>query len=716
VEYAKASPEDILIRIEAFNRGPEAAPLHLIPQLWFRNTWCWGDDPEPEPSIQVGPAAKDAICLVADDSDALPLPNLPFAYRIGARFLYGEPSGVPLFTDNESNSERLYGVPNGRPYHKDAFHRAIVNGETRAINPKLAGTKACIDYRFLAPPGGSVVLRLRLSPERMSNPWDQFEDIVRDRRFEADEFYEAVHPPKATADERRVQRQAFAGLLWTKQIYLFDVNKWLEGDNARYRPPGSRQWIRNRHWRHLNSMRVLSMPDKWEYPWFAAWDLAFHTVPLALVDPEFAKQQLWFMLFEQFQHPNGQIPAYEWEFSDLNPPVHAWAVWRVFNMDRERTGQADREFLEKCFHKLLINFAWWVNKVDSAGNNVFEGGFLGLDNITVIDRSERLPGGAVLEQSDATGWMGMFCLNLMRIALELAGSNPVYEGLALKFFEHYIYIGAAMKRMGGRNYSLWDEQDGFFYDVLRYPDGKFEKFRVRSLVGIVPLYAVEELRPGAIEHLAEFRTNFLWFVKNRQGLTNNCCHLVNKGGECVYELTVVDRKQLRRILDRVLDPAEFLSDYGIRSLSKRHGEHPFVFGHNEVRYDPAESENKIKGGNSNWRGPIWFPTTFLIIDSLRKLGQGWAEDRATLAGDSRIGDLTEVAGDIANRLIRIFTRDEHGRRPVYGGARKFQEDPHWRDLILFYEFYHGENGAGIGASHQTGWTGLVAALIDEWRR
>jgi hypothetical protein len=717
VEYAKAAPEEILIRIEAFNRGPDAAPLHLIPQLWFRNTWCWGDDPEPEPSIQMGQASEDAICLVADDSAALPPRNLPFTYRLGSRFLYGEPSGAPLFTDNESDRKRLYGVPNGRPYHKNAFHRAIVNGEAGAVNPGLQGTKACIDYTYAVPAQGSVVLKLRLSPERLSRPWDDFESILQDRRLEADEFYDAVHPPEATADERRVQRQALAGLLWSKQIYLFDVNQWFDGDNTRLRPPSSRQGIRNRHWRHLNSMRVLSMPDKWEYPWFAAWDLAFHTVPFALIDPEFAKDQLWFMLFEQFQHSNGQIPAYEWEFSDLNPPVHAWAVWRVFNMDRERTGQADREFLEKCFHKLLINFAWWVNKVDSAGNNVFEGGFLGLDNITVIDRSERLPGGAVLEQSDATGWMGMFCLNLMRIALELARTNPVYEGLALKFFEHYIYIGAAMKHMGGRNYSLWDERDGFFYDVLRYPDGKFEKFRVRSLVGIIPLYAIEELRLGAIEDLTEFRTNFLWFVENRRQLTDACCHPVHKNGECVYELTVVDRTQLKRILDRVLDPAEFLSDYGIRSLSKHHGEHPFVFGHNEVRYDPAESENKIKGGNSNWRGPIWFPTTFLIVDSLRKLGQGWGEDqRPSENGRQPAGGLTAAAEDIANRLIRIFTRDEKGRRPVYGGARKFQEDPHWRDLILFYEFYHGENGAGLGASHQTGWTGLVAALIDEWRR
>jgi hypothetical protein len=712
VEYAKASPEDICIRVEAFNRGPDDAPLHVIPHLWFRNTWCWEDEPQPEPSIGVAPCSAEAICLVADDSTANPPENLPFTYRLGRRYLYSEPGGTPLFTDNETNRERLYGVPNSRKYVKDAFHRAIVNGETGAINARCTGTKACIDHACVVPAGGSAVLRLRLATDGSIDPWEDFDAIVEHRRDDADEFYEVIYPPKATGDECRVQRQAFAGLLWSKQIYLFDVQRWLEGDNTHYRPPDSRNWIRNRHWRHLNSMRILSMPDKWEYPWFAAWDLAFHTIPFALIDPEFAKEQLWFMLFEQFQHPNGQIPAYEWEFSDLNPPVHAWAVWRVYNMDRERTGHPDREFLEKCFHKLLMNFAWWVNKVDSAGNNVFEGGFLGLDNITVIDRSDRLPGGAVLEQSDATGWMGMFCLNLMRIALELAQCNKVYEGTALKFLEHYIYIGSAMKHMGGRNYSLWDEDDGFFYDVLRYPDGRFEKFRVRSLVGIIPLYAVEELKLSSVEKLRDFRTNFLWFVKNRQALTQACCHAIQKDGEELFELTILDQHQLRRMMERLLDPAEFLSDYGIRSLSKYHHEHPFAFGNSQVRYDPAESENKIKGGNSNWRGPIWFPTTFLVIESLRKLGHGFEGNGVV----GTAGDLPAVAGEIANRMIRIFTRNDKGLRPVYGGTKKFQEDPHWQDLILFYEFYHGDNGAGLGASHQTGWTGLVAALIDEWRR
>ena len=718
VEYAKVSEEDIAVRIEAVNRGPEPAPLHVIPHLWFRNTWCWTAPPASEPVIYRDAAAQDSVCLVADDAHATPLANLPIEYHLGKRYLYGPPGGEALFTDNETNRGRLYGERQQRKFVKDAFHRAIVNGELDAVNGAGTGTKACLHYQSLVPPGGSFVVHLRLAPQPLPGSLQDVDRQVAERRQEADKFYEAIQPPNASEDERRIQRQAFAGLLWTKQIYLFDVGLWLDGDDPRNPPPGSHQFIRNRHWRHLNSMRILSMPDKWEYPWFAAWDLAFHTVAFALIDPEFAKEQLWLMLFEQFQHPNGQIPAYEWEFSDLNPPVHAWAVWRVYNMDRLRSGRADRAWLEKCFHKLLINFAWWINKVDSQGNNVFEGGFLGLDNITVIDRSERLPGGVILEQSDATGWMGFFCLHLMRIALELAGENKAYESLATKFFEHYIYIGAAMKHMGGRHYSLWDEQDGFFYDVLRFPDGSFNKFRVRSLVGIIPLYAVERLELDWIQPFKEFHTNFEWFIKNRREITDSCCHYLERDGKRLYELTIVDEQQLQTMLQRVFDPAEFLSDYGIRSLSKFHGDHPFVYSGNEVRYDPAESENKIKGGNSNWRGPIWFPTSFLILESLRKLASGYGTsfciDLPAEAGGSRT--LKELADELANRLIRIFTRNDAGVRPVYGGLAKFQHDPHWKDLILFHEYFHGENGAGLGASHQTGWTGLVAALIEEWRR
>jgi hypothetical protein len=495
------------------------------------------------------------------------------------------------------------------------------------------------------------------------------------------------------------------------------VRTWTDGDCPLWPPPANRLTLRNQHWQHLNSMRVMTMPDKWEYPWFAAWDLAFQCVAFALIDAKYAKDQLWLLLFEQFQHPNGQLPAYEWEFSDLNPPVHAWAVWRVYNMDRIRSGKADRPWLERCFHKLLINFAWWINKVDRAGNNLFEGGFLGMDNITVVDRSMRCSDGSVLEQSDGTGYMGMFCLNLMRIALELAKENEVYEGMAVKFFEHYTYVAGAMKHMGNRDYQLWDEADGFFYDVLRFPDGRFRKFRLRSLVGLIPLFAVERLEVNWIEPFKEFTRNFQWFLKNRYDLVANVVHKVEEKGQVTYALTIVDRHQLSRLMDRLWDEQEFLSDYGIRSLSRCHAAQPFEFDGQFVGYEPAESDSKLKGGNSNWRGPIWFPTTFLLIESLRKLGKAFGP-QFTLHPPATGGKpitFPQMAREIADRLIRIFTRDAAGRRPVFGGARKFQEDPYWRDLLLFYEYFHGDNGAGLGASHQTGWTGLVASLIDEWR-
>jgi hypothetical protein len=719
VEYAKASPEDLVVRITAWNRGPEDAPLHLLPQLWFRNTWAWRDESDPEPEIAAGTAGAAFRSLVADDTKAVPPRNLPFTYRLGKRYLYLPAGGQLLFTNNETNGPRVFGkgAVSRSPFTKDAFHRHVVGGEP-ACNPDESGTKACGHFRYSVPAGGSVTLRLRLTAETLALPLDDVDRIVLERHHEADEFYDEIHPERASQDERNVQRQAFAGMLWSKQIYLFDVSRWLEGDNKNWPPPESRKHIRNVHWRHLNSMRILSMPDKWEYPWFAAWDLAFHCSPLVLVDPEFAKEQLWLLLFEQFQHPSGQIPAYEWEFSDLNPPVQAWAVWRVYNMDRIRSGAGDRAFLEKCFHKLLINFAWWVNKVDREGNNVFEGGFLGLDNITVIDRSERLPAGAVLEQSDATGWMGMFCLNLMRIALELAKENKAYEGLATKFFEHYVYVGAAMRRMGGRKYQLWDEQDGFFYDVLRYPNGHFEKFRVRSLVGLIPLYAIERVEQFWIDNFPEFKANVRWVTKNKEHLTRDVCHLHERDGISVLVCAIVDRHQTEGLLRRILDPEEFMSPFGLRSLSRYHARHPFRFGEKTVEYEPGEATSKIKGGNSNWRGPVWFPTSFLMIESLRKLGRAYG-DELTVPADGRDGTpipLSEAARQIADRMIGIFTRGADGRRPVYGGIRKFQDDPHWRDLILFHEYFHGDTGEGLGASHQTGWTGLVASLIDEWRR
>jgi hypothetical protein len=712
IEYAKESPEDVCVRVEAFNRGPDAAELHVLPHLWFRNTWSWTDPPSSEPTIRVGKISGEHVTLVADDSTAKPLQNIQLQYALGRRYLYAA-SGELLFTNNETNASRLNppGISRG-PYVKDAFHRYVVNGE-QCVNQRQVGTKACIHYRNQVAAGGSMVWRLRLTENEMTSPLREVDKIMEEKKRDADEFYEAIHPPKATAAEKLIQRRAFAGMLWEKQIYLFDVNRWFEGDNIP--PPEGHKKTRNIHWRHLNSMRVLTMPDKWEFPWFAAWDLAFQCTTLSLVDPEFAKENLLALVFEQFQHPNGQIPAYEWEFSDLNPPVHAWAVWRVYQNEKVRTGKGDRAFLEKCLHKLLMNFAWWVNRVDSAGNNIFEGGFLGLDNITVVDRSEKFPGGAILEQADATGWMGFFCLYLMRAALELATVDNAYELLATKFFEHFIYVGAAMKKMGGQNCQLWDEQDGFFYDVLRLPDGAFNRFRLRSMVGLIPLYAVEVIDRQDLDPYPEFLGNVEWFIRNRPDLVGNACYSVE--GQR-YVLSMVDAGQFARVLQYIWDPEEFLSPHGIRSLSKYHEQHPFCFKGACVGYEPGESTERIKGGNSNWRGPLWFPTTYLLIRSLVKFSRALGPDFAvTTPGSSGqpIKPLT-MAAEVADRMIGLFRTDERGHRPCSGPHRKFQEDPYWRDYWLFNEYFHGDSGQGLGASHQTGWTGMVANLIDEWRR
>ncbi len=726
VQYAKSSPEEIVARIEAVNRGPEAAALDILPHLWFRNTWAWGPGSwgpgeHAEPAIRPGPHGKDFISLLTDDSKMEELTNVPIRYRLGPRVLYGPPGGAMIFTDNETNGEVVYGSGNlsRKPYCKDAFHRWLIHKED-CINHEQTGTKAAIHYRFQGvPPGGSAVLRFRLSEDpAIVAPLADVDSVIALRRAEADAYYETIHPPQASEDERRIQRQALAGLLWTKQSYIFNVHQWLDGDDPGSPPPAARRSIRNQHWRHLNSMRVMTVPDKWEYPWFATWDLAFHCVVFALIDAQFAKDQLKVLLFEQFQHPNGQLPAYEWDFSDLNPPVHAWAVWRVYNMDRIRSGKADRDFLERCFHKLLINFTWWVNKVDRAGNNIFEGGFLGLDNIGIFDRSQPLRNGAVLEQADATGWMGMYCLNLMRIALELAKEDQTYEDLATKFFQHYAYVASAMKHMGERDYQLWDEEDGFFYDVLRYPDGRFEKLRIRSLVGLIPLFAVERLEAGWIKPFKDFSACLEWFLKNRGDLIRGVVHTIEKKGDVTHILTIVNEAQLTRIMQRVFHPREFLSPYGLRSMSKHHQAQPFECGGNRVCYEPAEAESKIKGGNSNWRGPIWFPTCFLLIESLRKLAKAYGDDFRVFLPEISEGAHTfpEMARVVAQRMIRLFTRDAFGRRPCFGGNRTFQEDPHWRDHLLFYEYFHADTGAGLGASHQTGWTALVACLIDEWRR
>jgi hypothetical protein len=755
IEIAKEDEESFVFRVTAHNRGPERAPLHLIPNLWFRNTWAWtGRTATPEISV------LDGVGLLADDSHAPPLAGLLADTRLGPRVLEVPSAARVLFTDNETNAPRVSGSGTSRSaFVKDAFHRFIVDGESGAVNPAQRGTKACAWMQFDVEPGASAALSMRLRPHdgRAVATAAELSAIVEQRRAEADAFYASVHPANASAEERNVQRQAFAGMLWTRQSYLFDVDIWLDGDDPAQPPPDNRHRGRNSRWRHLNSMRILSMPDKWEYPWFAAWDLAFHSVVFALIDGEFAKEQLWLMLFEQFQHPNGQIPAYEWEFSDLNPPVLAWAVWRVYNMDRIRAGEADVAFLEKCFHKLLLNFTWWVNKVDREGNNVFEGGFLGLDNIAVFDRSSPLPGGAVLEQSDATGWMGMFSLAMMRIALELSKTNETYEGLATKFFEHYVYIGAAMKvTHGGR--TLWDDGDDFFYDVLRWPDGTVVPFKLRSLVGLIPLYAVERLEGKWIEPFPLFRTNLEWFLKFRSDIVEHCVSTVQRDGDFTHVLAVVDQQQLEKLLARVVDANEFLSPFGMRSLSKFHERHPFVFDSATVGYEPAETAAWLKGGNSNWRGPIWFPTTFLMIETLRKLEKAFGgavrvtvehDQSSTTAeadGDARAGEgigagahrprlpalpqaplasgevgLTGLAGMLADRLIGIFLPDADGYRPVYGprGSRKaelYARDPHWRGLVLFHEYFHGDTGEGLGASHQTGWTGLVANLIDEWRK
>jgi hypothetical protein len=718
VEYAKAGAEDLCIRIEVCNRGPEDAAIHVLPHLWFRNTWSWGPTPLAAPSIHAGPSTKGSVCLVADDTGAEPLRNLLHPYSLGPRYLYADAGGVPLFTDNETNFKRVYGPEsqNRTLYVKDAFHRHII-GREDCVNPAQKGTKACIHYANVnVPAGGSVVFHLRLTDQPKPALLADVDRVVAERRRDADAFYATVHPPGTGEDERRVQRQALAGMLWTKQAYLFDVNTWLEGDDPTRPPPEWRKGLRNGHWRHLNSMRVLTLPDKWEYPWFAAWDLAFQCLPLALVDPEFAKEQLWVLLFEQFMHANGQIPAYEWEFSDLNPPVHAWAIWRVYNMDRQRTGRGDRMFLEKCFHKLLINFAWWVNRVDAEGNNVFEGGFLGLDNITVVDRSQKMAPGMTLKQSDATGWMGMFCLNLMRIALELSRENQAYQGLATKFFEHFVYIGAAMRHMGKRDFELWSESEGFFYDVLRFPDGSFHKFRVRSLVGLIPMYAVDLLSEEELAPFPEFQANVEWFLRNRKEFTRWCVRPMERDGKKSYLLSLMNESQMSQLLARLWDPAEFRSPHGPRSLSKFHQANPYGYMGAEVHYEPAESTSKIKGGNSNWRGPIWFPTSFLLIESLRTLSVGYGSSFHVHAADEAPVTLGEMAQGLATGLISLFLRDDSGRRPIYDDQRMFQEDPNWRDYLLFYEYFHGDTGQGLGASHQTGWTGLVATLIDEWRK
>lgn len=714
VEYAKKGPEDICINIEIVNRSEESATLHIIPHLWFRNTWSYKEKGTPQPRIIPGETGSDFVTLIADDTMCDSPELLNFPYKLNKRFLYADKGAELLFTNNETNEEQFSGGKSKTPFVKDAFHRKIIHNE-EAVNPERKGTKACLHYGPVTFEGGEKKsFRLRLTDDPLENPFSPHKRTLDERKKEADEFYEAIQPKEASLEEKQVQRQAFAGMIWSKQIYLLHVNQWVQGDDPSHPPPYSRRSIRNVHWRHLISKRILSMPDKWEYPWFAAWDLAFQAVTFGLIDIEFAKKQVWLLLFDQFQHPNGQIPAYEWEFSDLNPPVQAWATWRLYKMEEERRGKGDLSFLKKCFHKLVLNFVWWVNRIDSSGNNVFEGGFLGLDNITVIDRSSEIPGGGRLEQSDGTGWMGMFCLLLMRIAMELAKRDSDYEVMATKFFEHYVYIAAAMEASENRQVQIWDEEDGFFYDVLSYPDGHQERIRVRSLVGIIPLYAIDFLTESELKNLPEFGENFYWFLRNRKDLTSRCITEVEVEGEKRYVLALSRLEKIKRVLGRVWNPEEFRSPYGIRSLSKFHEKNPYELLGSRVEYEPGESRARLKGGNSNWRGPIWFPTNFLLIESLKRLHEavGTETKIPTVDGESCP---QEMARHFARSMVNLFLRNEKGKRPIYGDCQRQQEDPHFRDHILFFEHYHGDTGRGLGASHQTGWSGLVANLIDEWR-
>jgi len=735
VEYAKADVEDILIRITAVNRGPEPAALHVLPQFWFRNTWSWGKDLR-RPVARVAAALPGNSCVELEH------------WQYGKRWLICAGNPELLFTENETNCTRLFNGGNRCPFVKDAFHEYLIHGNKAAVNPSQTGTKVAAHYPLQLEPGAFATLKLRLTDIEplagvdmdapragiITSPAHEeraegvpgtndfargFDALFTTRQKEAAEFYESRVPKNLSDDAKAVTRQAFAGMLWSKQFYHYDVRTWLEGDPTQPKPPSERWKGRNKDWVHLYNEDVISMPDKWEYPWYAAWDLAFHCIPIALVDPDFAKEQLILLLREWYMHPNGQLPAYEWAFGDVNPPVHAWAAWRVYKIERRVRGVADRAFLEKVFHKLLLNFTWWVNRKDPDGANIFQGGFLGLDNIGVFDRSAPLPTGGHLEQSDGTSWMGMYCLNMLAMALELAKEDMAYEDVASKFFEHFVYIAHAMNDIGIDGMALWDDDDGFYYDVLRLPDASQHYLKIRSMVGLIPLFAVETLEPEIVERLPGFKRRMQWFVDNHPDIPEHI-EMTQRSAHGVRRLlSLVNRKQLKRVLARMLDENEFLSPYGVRALSRFHKDHPYEVQVNgnisRVAYEPAESATGLFGGNSNWRGPIWFPVNYLLVESLQKFHHYYGEDFKVECPthSNRDADLWQVAAEISRRLVHIFLRDRSGRRPVAGGAEFFQSDPHWRDLILFYEYFHGDNGAGLGASHQTGWTGLVAKLLEQ---
>jgi hypothetical protein len=707
VEYAKADVEDLLIRISVTNRGPETAGLHLLPTAWFRNTWSWGSDDQRPELRQARPGPGAVVALEHP--------------QLGKRWLHCEDSPNLLFTENQTNDQRLFGVANTRPYVKDSINDYVVQGVKQAVNPEHKGTKVAADYDWRIGAAETVIVRLRLADSDFprKNAFEGFDRIFTQRQREADEFYATLIPRDLSQDAQNVMRQAFAGMLWSKQFYHYVVKQWLEGDPGNPPPPPERRKGRNHNWPHLYNSDIVSMPDKWEYPWYAAWDLAFHCIPLALVDSDFAKEQLILLLREWYMHPNGQLPAYEWALGDVNPPVHAWAAWRVYKIDKKRKGKGDRGFLQRVFHKLMLNFTWWVNRKDAEGMNIFQGGFLGLDNIGVFDRSAPLPTGGYIEQSDGTSWMAMYTLNLLAIALELAKEEPCYEDMASKFWEHFVYIAHAMSHRGHDGMDLWDEEDGFFYDVLRLPDGRHFPMRIRSMVGLIPLFAVETLEPELLERLPDFKRRLEWFIDNRPDLTANMACMATPGRGKRRLLSIATADQLRSILKYMLDEAEFLSDHGVRALSRFHREHPYSLSVNgmehRVSYEPAESGTGLFGGNSNWRGPVWFPMNVLLIESLQRFHHYHGEDFTVEfpTGSGRSLTLWEVAGELSRRLNRVFLRDGKGRRPVFRDIEKFQSDPHWRDLVLFYEFFDGDVGAGLGANHQTGWTGLVAKLLQQ---
>jgi hypothetical protein len=707
VEYAKADPEDILMLMTIHNRGPDSAPIHLLPQLWFRNTWSWKKNsvrPILEHKSSGGIAVKHAT--------------------LGDYHFYADENPNFLFSENDTNPGRVFNQLDARGYFKDAFHDFVISGQQSAINPDHTGTKAAAHYKLTLSAGESRTIRIRLANRTINDPFDDFDAIFAERRREADEFYADLQHDLADADARNIQRQAFAGMIWSKQFFYYDVPEWLNGDDAQPPPPPQRKEGRNHEWLHLNNADILSMPDKWEYPWYAAWDLAFHCIPFATIDPEFAKDQLVLLTREWYMHPNGQLPAYEWAFNDVNPPVHAWATWRVFQIDRKQrratnpADQGDLKFLERVFHKLMLNFTWWVNRKDTQGRNIFQGGFLGLDNIGVCDRSAALPTGGFFNQADGTAWMAMYSLNLMRIALELARHNNVYEDVSTKFFEHFLHIAAAMNNIGQAGIGLWDEQDEFYYDVLNLPNGQMKPLKVRSMVGLIPLFAVETIESALLEELPDFAGRLKWFLNYRPDLAGLVSRWEERGIGERRLLSLLRGHRMKCLLRRMLDETEFLSDYGVRALSREHLEHPYEFHCNGVTftvgYQPAESNTELFGGNSNWRGPIWLPLNYLIIESLQKFHHYYGDDfkveYPTHSG--KFLTIKQIAAELTQRLTRLFLKGRDGERPVLKYHPKLATDPHFRDYILFHEYFHGDNGRGIGASHQTGWTGLIAKLLQ----